>query len=65
MAALIAYSRVYNQDHWPSDVVAGAILGIAAGVQARRAAESGGEPDLRFSVEVENNAPLLVAHARY
>jgi membrane-associated phospholipid phosphatase len=65
VAALIGFSRVYNQDHWPSDVVAGAVLGIAAGVQARRAALSFGDPNLRFSLEPGQGTPLLVAHARF
>lgn len=31
LASLVAYSRVYNQNHWPSDVVAGAGLGYWIG----------------------------------
>lgn len=29
MAGVVAWSRVYHDGHWPSDVVAGAIIGIA------------------------------------
>jgi membrane-associated phospholipid phosphatase len=66
LAGLVGYSRVYNQDHWPSDVVAGAVLGIAAGVQARHAAQAGGVPALRFSVGTDDRGtPLVVAHARF
>jgi undecaprenyl-diphosphatase len=32
LAALIALSRLYNGDHFPLDVIAGAILGILVGV---------------------------------
>jgi undecaprenyl-diphosphatase len=31
VAALVAYSRVYNKNHWPADTVAGAGLGILVG----------------------------------
>jgi hypothetical protein len=30
LAALIAYSRVYNQRHYPTDVIAGACIGVVA-----------------------------------
>lgn len=67
VAGLIAYSRVYNQAHWPSDVVAGALLGVAAGVQARHQALSEGSPNLHFSLapSPSGQTPLLVAHADY
>jgi undecaprenyl-diphosphatase len=61
LAGLIAYSRIYNQAHWPSDVVAGAALGIAAGVQARHQADNLGDPSLRFSFQPSGSTPLLVA----
>lgn len=31
LAAIVAVSRVYTGVHWPSDVIGGAILGLAAG----------------------------------
>jgi membrane-associated phospholipid phosphatase len=67
VACLIAYSRVYNQAHWPSDVVAGAALGIAAGVQARHQAHAEGEPSLRFSLgpSPSGQTPLMVAHVAF
>jgi membrane-associated phospholipid phosphatase len=64
VAGLIAYSRIYNQDHWPSDVVVGMVLGIAAGVQAREAAAGPGA-NLRFSLQDADGTPMLVAHARF
>lgn len=36
LAATVAYSRVHTGVHWPSDVVAGAALGVAAGWFTRR-----------------------------
>ncbi|HXB97309.1 MAG TPA: phosphatase PAP2 family protein [bacterium] len=67
VACLIAYSRVYNQAHWPSDVVAGAALGIAAGVQARHQAEALGAPSLRFGLapSPSGQTPLVVAHVPF
>ncbi|HTB34878.1 MAG TPA: phosphatase PAP2 family protein [bacterium] len=67
LAGLIAYSRVYNQAHWPSDVVAGAALGIAAGVQARHQAEALGAPSLRFGLapSPSGQTPLVVAHVPF
>ena len=50
LAGVIAYSRVYNRAHWPSDVFAGAVLGIIAGVQTRNLAEHQGAPRMRFSL---------------
>jgi undecaprenyl-diphosphatase len=32
LAAAIAWSRVYNGVHWPSDVLGGAVLGVATGL---------------------------------
>jgi undecaprenyl-diphosphatase len=66
LAGLVAYSRVYNQAHWPSDVVAGAALGISAGVLARHEAEDLGQPLLRFSLAPSSRGtPLLMAHAAF
>lgn len=37
IAALVSYSRVYVGDHWPSDVIAGALLGSMIGWLGRAA----------------------------
>lgn len=36
LALLIAYSRIYTGSHWPLDVLAGMLLGIAGGFLATR-----------------------------
>jgi undecaprenyl-diphosphatase len=45
LAAAIAYSRLYVGVHWPLDVVAGAVLGVATGLlllaAARRRSAAG------------------------
>jgi membrane-associated phospholipid phosphatase len=61
LAAIIAYSRIYNQAHWPSDVFVGSGLGILAGAQARRLAQAHGAPALRFSIVQVEDVPVLVA----
>lgn len=66
IALLIAYSRVYNQAHWSSDVAAGCALGIAAGVQARHQAAALGPPALRFGLAPSpDGSPLMVIHAPF
>ncbi|MFC9295888.1 bifunctional phosphatase PAP2/diacylglycerol kinase family protein [Streptomyces sp. NPDC057011] len=43
VAASVAFSRVYTGVHYPSDVVAGAALGVAAGLVVRRLARDAQE----------------------
>lgn len=43
VAASVAFSRVYTGVHYPSDVVAGAVLGVAAGFVVRRLARDAQE----------------------
>ncbi len=35
VAALVSYSRIYVGDHWPSDTIAGALLGTLIGLAGR------------------------------
>ena len=43
LAALIAFSRVYNAMHYPTDVLAGAVLGVGIGTALIYAARRWGE----------------------
>jgi undecaprenyl-diphosphatase len=36
IAALVSFSRIYVGDHWPSDVVGGALLGLGLGFLGRK-----------------------------
>lgn len=62
-ACLVAYDRVNDRAHFPSDVVADAALGIAVGrfVVARHQPEPQGTPQVELQViPVRNGAGLLV-----
>lgn len=61
LAGLVAYSRVYNQNHWPSDVIFGAGLGILIG-QAVLAVhqESNQEPSVRFTLAPGDQPGVMV-----
>jgi membrane-associated phospholipid phosphatase len=63
LAALVGYSRIYNQAHWPSDVFAGALLGVLAGWQARVNAQS--PSSLQFSLLPISQSPGMAAHVQF
>lgn len=65
LASVIAYSRIYNRAHWPSDVFVGSLLGVIAGVQTRHLAEENGAPRMRFSVIPREDTPLLTAEVPF
>jgi membrane-associated phospholipid phosphatase len=50
LAALVAYSRVYNQRHWPLDVIAGAGLGLLIGHTVVAFHERSGQPNSAVQV---------------
>jgi membrane-associated phospholipid phosphatase len=61
LAAAVAYSRVYNQDHWPADVIAGAGLGVLIGYTVRAFhAREGSEPGVRFSITPDRDGARAV-----
>ena len=55
-AALVGWQRIAFRGHWPSDVVAGAVLGIAASRTTNRLLRRGPLPDTR-----RRRAQLIVA----
>jgi undecaprenyl-diphosphatase len=67
LAAIVAYSRIYNQAHWPSDTIAGAGLGTLLGytVVALHNASSSPEPAIQFTAIPTDNGAQVVASWRY
>lgn len=65
MAAMVAYSRVYLSAHWPSDVLAGALVG--AGIAHLAVKNTEQEGPLRFYplVSTDNQATMLALSLRY
>jgi membrane-associated phospholipid phosphatase len=59
LAGLVAYSRIYNQAHWPSDVLVGSLLGVATGVGVRHWAEQKGTPLFQLGMRPADGAPQL------
>jgi len=58
LAAAVAYSRVYTGVHYPSDVVAGAALGVAVAAIATRVAPVRTRDPVRVLVPHEDPQPL-------
>ncbi len=65
LAAMVAYSRVYLSAHWPSDVMAGALVGAGIAHLAVKNTERDGP--LRFYplVNAENQATMLALQYEY
>ncbi|WP_327306707.1 phosphatase PAP2 family protein [Streptomyces sp. NBC_01298] len=59
VAASVAFSRVYTGVHYPSDVLAGAALGVAAGVVVRRLTRDAQEARIVPGDERAAAAPAL------
>lgn len=58
LAAVVAYSRVHTGVHWPSDVGAGALIGVGAGLLTRHWWPL--HPDVPAHTAHEAEAPLMV-----
>jgi membrane-associated phospholipid phosphatase len=67
VAGAVAYARVYTGQHWPSDVVAGGLLGIWIGHTVVRQSASKGSPTLFFSVaeSPSGRTKMVVAGSRF
>lgn len=65
LAALVAYSRIYNQAHWPSDVLVGSVLGVAAGRLAVRQAKEQGPAQWRWGLRPGLDGPVAVAETSF
>ncbi|HET9117937.1 MAG TPA: phosphatase PAP2 family protein [Pseudonocardiaceae bacterium] len=61
VAAAVAHSRLRTRVHWPSDVIAGALWGVASGVATRRLLRQLAAAD---SIQVARFVAGLVLHRR-
>ena len=65
LAAMIAYSRVYLDRHWTSDIFAGAALGIAAGQAALNESKEKGPASLWWGLSQRQGQPVVSASLRF
>ncbi len=67
LAAAVAYSRIYNQKHWPADTIAGAGLGTLIGYAVATWHEQlpAKDPAIRFTAAPTDDGTMVMVTWRY